>query len=402
MKLDRKLRVGVIFGGRSGEHEVSLMSARSVLSALDSEKYTVTQIGITHAGEWLVGWGDMGGETLPLRGVDRSPTGYNGDVLSALESGKTDVLIAVDLAPAAILPDPTRQGLYLLQPGQPGAVLQRLVELDVVFPVLHGTFGEDGTLQGLLEMAGIAYVGAGVLGSSVGMDKALFKDVMITHHIPVLPYTVVLRSEIEKGIQEVIARLEQLAPYPLFVKPANLGSSVGISKCMHRSDLLEGLLEACRFDRRVLVEQGVNPREIEVSVLGNESPIASVPGEIKPSREFYSYEAKYIDGNSELIIPAPLSPEMTERVCDLAVRAYRAIDCAGMARVDFLLDRDSGELYLGEINTIPGFTKISMYPKLWEACGLAYPALVDRLIELALERKTDNDRTVRRYRCDGR
>jgi D-alanine-D-alanine ligase len=247
-------------------------------------------------------------------------------------------------------------------------------------------------------MAGIAYVGAGVLGSSVGMDKALFKDVMITHHIPVLPYTVVLRSEIEKAPQDVAARIEQVGAYPLFVKPANLGSSVGISKCRNRSDLLEGLMEACRFDRRVLVEKGINPREIEVGVLGNDSPAASVPGEVIPSREFYSYEAKYLDGKSELIIPARLPGELTQKVQDMALRAYRAIDCAGMGRVDFLLDRDSGELFLGEINTIPGFTKISMYPKLWEASGLAYPELVDRLIELALEKKADNDRTVRRYR----
>lgn len=376
MKSENKLRVGVIFGGRSGEHEVSLMSARSVLSALDPEKYSVTQIGITHAGEWLV-----------------SRVGSNLDVLGALESGKVS-----DLLHSAILPDSNLRKLYLVLPDEKEAVLQKLTELDVVFPVLHGSFGEDGTLQGLMEMAGIAYVGAGVLGSSVGMDKILFKDVMITHKIPVLPYWVVLRSEFEKDPQAVIARTERLAAYPLFVKPANLGSSVGISKCVNRSDLLEGFLEACRFDRRVLVEKGINPREIEVSVLGNDDPQVSMPGEIIPSREFYSYEAKYIDGNSELLIPAPIPMEVAEKVRDLARRAYRAIDCAGMGRVDFLLERDTGELYLSEINTIPGFTKISMYPKLWEASGLAYPKLVDRLIELALERKAENDRTVRRYR----
>ena len=375
MKSEHKLRVGVIFGGRSGEHEVSLMSARSVLSALDPEKYSITQVGITHAGEWLV-----------------SRVGSSLNVLEALESGKVS-----DLLHSAILPDPNLRKLYLVLPGEKEAVLQRLTELDVVFPVLHGTFGEDGTLQGLLEMAGIAYVGAGVLGSSVGMDKVLFKDVMMAHNIPVLPYLVVLRSEFEKDPQSVIARIERLAAYPLFVKPANLGSSVGISKCVNRSDLLEGLLEACRFDRRVLVEKGVNPREIEVSVLGNDDPQVSMPGEIIPSREFYSYEAKYIDGNSELFIPAPIPMEVTEKVRDLAARAYRAADCAGMGRVDFLLERDSGLLYLSEINTIPGFTKISMYPKLWEASGLAYPELVDRLIELALERKAENDRTERRY-----
>lgn len=368
MKIDQKLRVGVIFGGRSGEHEVSLMSARSVLSALNPEEYQVIQIGITHAGEWLVG----------------------GDVLTAFESGKTEALTA-----ATIFSDPTRPGLYSLEPDQAG---KRLSELDVVFPVLHGTFGEDGTLQGLLEMAGIAYVGGGVLGSAVGMDKALFKDVMVRHGIPVLPYLVLLRSEIERDLQGCVVRLEKLAPYPLFTKPANLGSSVGISKCLNRSDLLEGLMEASRFDRRVLVEQGINPREIEVSVLGNDDPQASIPGEVIPSREFYSYESKYIDGSSELLIPAPLSPELVVEVREMAVRAFRAIDCAGMGRVDFLLDKDTGAIYLGEINTIPGFTTISMYPKLWEASGLAYPDLIDRLIELALERKTENDRTVRRYR----
>lgn len=376
MKMDRKMRVGVIFGGRSGEHEVSLMSARSVLSAFAAEKYEVIQIGITYAGEWLV-----------------SRPGNSSDVLSILESGSTS-----ELASGVILPDPSLRGLYWLKPGDAGGLLKWLGELDVVFPVLHGSFGEDGTLQGLLEMAGVAYVGAGVLGSSVGMDKALFKDVMVTHQIPVLPYTVVLRSEIEKTPQAVITQVEKLGDYPLFVKPVNLGSSVGISKCQNRSDLLEGLMEACRFDRRVLVEKGINPREIEVSVLGNDAPVASVPGEVIPSREFYSYEAKYLDGSSALIIPAHLSSEITEKARSLAVRAYRAVDCAGMARVDFLLDRDSGELYLGEINTIPGFTKISMYPKLWEASGLAYSELVDRLIELALERKADNDRTVRKYR----
>lgn len=375
MNSEGKLRVGVIFGGRSGEHEVSLMSARSILNALDPEKYLVTQIGITHAGEWLV-----------------SRDEGNLDVLEALDDETSS-----ELTQAAILPDPTHQGLYRIQPADKGAMIQNLAEVDVIFPALHGSFGEDGTLQGLLEMAGIAYVGAGVLGSSVGMDKGIFKDLMKASHIPVLPYTIVMRSEIEKDPQAVVVRVEQVGVYPLFVKPANLGSSVGISKCMNRSDMLEGLLEACRFDRRVLVEKGISPREIEVSVLGNDLPVASMPGEIIPSREFYSYEAKYIDGNSELLIPAPISPELTEKVRQLAVEAYRAIDCAGMGRVDFLLDRDSGELYLSEINTIPGFTKISMYPKLWEVGGLAYPKLVDRLIELALERKADNDRTVRRY-----
>jgi D-alanine-D-alanine ligase len=366
-----KLRIGVIFGGRSGEHEVSLMSARSVLGALDSQKYTITQIGIDHQGVWLTGE----------------------DVLGALTDGQTG-----HLKRAAILPDPSCNVLNILQESGQTAILEQLTRLDVVFPVLHGTFGEDGTLQGLLEMADLAYVGAGVLGSALGMDKAAFKDVMRAHHIPVLKSVLVLRSEIESDLDAVVNRAESVASYPLFVKPANLGSSVGITKCRSRSDLLEGLLEASRYDRRVLVERGIQGREIEISVLGNDQPEASVPGEIIPAGEFYSYEAKYLDENSALLIPAPISAELTQRARQLAIQAFRAADVAGMARADFLLDKDSGELYLNEINTIPGFTKISMYPKLWEASGLPYPRLLDRLIDLALERKADRDHTERRFR----
>lgn len=378
-----KLRVGVIFGGRSGEHEVSLLSARSVLQALDPDRYEVIQIGLTHDGAWVTG----------------------PEVLAALEADRPS-----DLVPAALLPDPTRPGLVALRSAPSGVTLETLAQLDVVFPVLHGTFGEDGTLQGLLELADLPYVGAGVTGSAVGMDKAIFKHVMRANGIPVVEAVTVLRSELEQDPQGVMERAERVAGYPLFIKPVNLGSSVGISKVTSRSDLLEGLLEAARFDRRILIERGVNGREIEVSVLGNDKPQASVPGEILPSREFYSYEAKYVDGangvraGSGLLIPAPIAPETTRRVQELAVKAYQAIDCAGMARVDFLLDKDQDEaagLYLNEVNTIPGFTQISMYPKLWEASGLPYPALLDRLIELALQRKGDRDRTERRYRKDG-
>lgn len=366
----RKLRVGVLFGGRSGEHEVSLMSARSVLAALDRSKYTIFEVGITHEGTWLVGEG----------------------VLDALASGQPS-----SAALAACLPDPTNAGLYALK-GDPGDYHLDLVsDLDVVFPVLHGTFGEDGTLQGLLEMAGLPYVGAGVLGSSVGMDKGIFKDVMVANQIPVLDTVVILRSEIELDLDKALGQAEAVAPYPLFVKPANLGSSVGVSKCRSRSDLVEGLVDAAQYDRRILVQRGIEAREIEVSVLGNDSPEASVPGEVVPSREFYSYEAKYLDNRSELLIPAPLSRSLTAQIRDLAVRAYRAIDCAGMARVDFFMDKNTQELFLGEVNTLPGFTSISMYPKLWEASGLPYPQLLDRLIELALERKSDRDRTNWRY-----
>ena len=277
-------------------------------------------------------------------------------------------------------------------------ILKQLANVDVVFPVLHGTFGEDGTLQGLLEIADLAYVGAGVTGSSVGMDKGIFKDVMRANGIPTVESIIVLRSEVEQQLETVIQQAEGVAPYPLFVKPANLGSSVGITKCNNRADLGEGLMEAAAYDRRVLVERGVNAREIEVSVLGNDAPQASVPGEVLPSREFYSYESKYIDGTTGLLIPAPLPSETAGEICKMAVAAYKAIDCAGMARVDFFVEKESDRIYLNEINTIPGFTSISMFPKLWEVSGLPYASLVDRLVELALERKADRDRTERRFR----
>jgi len=369
-----KLRIGVIFGGRSGEHDVSLMSARSVLSVLDPQKYQVTQIGITRQGQWL--------------------TGEN--VLQALLDESFS-----NLHQAALLPDPTLSGLHQIRPADAGFSMQRLTDLDVVFPVLHGTFGEDGTLQGMLEMANIAYVGAGVLSSSVGMDKALFKDVMRSHDIPIVDSLLVLRSQLEKYMDSILNAAEKMSAYPIFTKPVNLGSSVGISKCHNRSELLEGIMDAARYDRRILIEHGLDAREIEVSVLGNDFPEASIPGEIVPSDEFYSYDAKYIDDRSELLIPAPIPEKTADRVRELAVRAFKAIDGAGMARVDFLLDKKSGEVFLNEVNTIPGFTKISMYPKLWEASGLPYPALVDRLIELAIERKADKDRIERIFRRNG-
>ena len=368
---DQKLKVGVLFGGRSGEHEISLMSARSILSVMNPESYDVIQIGITHDGSWLVG----------------------DDVLDKFSSEKK--LNSLDIS--VIFPDPVRQGLYVIHPADKDEIIKQLSKLDVVFPILHGTYGEDGTIQGLLELAEIAYVGAGVLGSSVGMDKGVFRDVMRANDIPQVPTIIFMRNEVEGSLDEVVKRAEELAPYPLFTKPANLGSSVGITKCMNRSDLMEGLLDAARYDRRLLVEKGINAREIEVSVLGNDDPIASVPGEVLPAADFYSYEAKYHDDRSELLIPAPVPFEVSQQVRNLAVRAYRAVDCAGMARVDFLLDKDSGEIFLNEMNTIPGFTKISMYPKLWEASGLSYEDLVKRLIELAMERRSERDRTEWRY-----
>lgn len=365
----RKIRVGIIFGGRSGEHEVSLMSARSVLKAINKDKYDVTLIGITKEGKWI------GGEN-PMK---------------ALENGAAS-------APAtALLGEPQFRALMQVteQPGGKAVTLSSVAELDVVFPLLHGTFGEDGTVQGLLELANIPYVGAGVAGSAVGMEKGIFKSLMVAAGVPVPKWVMALRSEIERDPQAVIARAEAMSPYPLFTKPANLGSSVGVVKAHGREEFEAALKESARWDRRVLIEQGINAREIEVSVLGNDNPTASVPGEIVPGREFYDYEAKYIDEGSRLLIPAPLDEKTTKQAQELAVAAFKAIDCAGMARVDFLLDKDTGELYVSEINTIPGFTQISMYPKLWEASGMSYSELIDRLIELALERQAEKDRTER-------
>lgn len=357
-----KVRVGVIFGGRSGEHEVSLMSAQSVMAAIDREKYEVIPVGITKQGRWLVG-----------------------DAMKALTAGSDEMA-----RPATLLPDPQQPTLMELQErtGNPTALLPEGA-LDVVIPVLHGPYGEDGTVQGLLELAGIPYVGAGVVGSAVGMDKAMFKQVMVANQIPILPWRLVRRSEWQADRDCVISRLETSLTYPMFTKPANLGSSVGISKCSDREQLAAGLDLAAGYDRRVVVEQGANARELEVSVLGNDEPVASVVGEIRPRREFYDYVAKYVSDDSELIIPAVLEPELERVVRELAVRAYLAIDCAGLGRVDMLLDRDSNRVYLNEINTMPGFTRISMYPKLWEASGLSYGELLDRLIELALDRHQD-------------
>ncbi|HSB90583.1 MAG TPA: D-alanine--D-alanine ligase family protein [Anaerolineales bacterium] len=362
-----RLRVGVLFGGRSGEHEISLLSARSVLTALDPARFEPVQIGITHDGRWYTG-----PKTLEM-----------------MERGKLD-----GLSSAAILAD---AGLHCLFSWGEGSPMDVVSQLDVVFPVLHGSFGEDGTIQGLLELADVPYVGAGVLASSVAMDKALFKELMRARGLPVLDWVLLLSSEIAADPVAAAARGEQAGPYPLFTKPANLGSSVGVSKVRSRSDLIEGLMDATRYDRRVIVERGLEAREIEVSVLGNETPQASIPGEIVPSDEFYSYRAKYLDNASELRIPAPIDERIAAQARRLAVEAFVAIDGAGMARADFLLDKRAGDLYLNELNTIPGFTKISMYPKLWDATGLPYPALMERLIELALERQAQKDRLVRRY-----
>lgn len=361
-----KLHIGILFGGRSGEHEVSLMSSKSVLSVLDRDRYEITEIGITHEGEWWSG----------------------SDTWEKFHNNSREGLYRVMLAP-----EPGKSTLFKRENGN----LEALTDLDVIFPVLHGTFGEDGTLQGFFEMADVAYVGAGVLGSSVGMDKGLFKDVMRANDIPVVDWIITSRLEAEQNMDSLVKEAEGLGNYPFFIKPANLGSSVGITKCKNRSDLIEGIMEACRFDRRLLIELGVeNAREIEISVLGNEFPRASIPGEIKPADEFYSYDAKYHNDDSELIIPAPLPQEMIAEMQEIAIRTYKAIDCAGMARVDFLVNAMTNQLFINEVNTIPGFTSISMYPKLWEASGLPYAELIDELIQLAIQRKAERNRSERK------
>jgi D-alanine-D-alanine ligase len=367
-----KIRLGVLFGGRSGEHAVSLVSTRSVLDTLDEEKYLITQIGITEDGDWLIG----------------------DNVLNALTEKKTAAL-----SPAAMLPIPSRPEVYAMKPENGREILEVFSSLDVIFPVLHGTFGEDGTMQGLFELSELAYVGAGVLGSAVGMDKALFKDVMLANQVPVVPSILIQGSEL-KDMDRVLAKVLDFGEFPVFVKPANMGSSVGVHKCTDIEEAADGIRDAARYDRRILVEKGINGREIELSVLGNQEPKVSVPGEIRPTAEFYSYEAKYHDDSSELIIPANLTPEQVELLQEYALRAYQAIDCAGMARVDFLVDKDTGEIFLNEVNTIPGFTPISMYPKLWEASGLSYGDLIDELIRLAIERKQEKDQLIRTYQFE--
>lgn len=369
MNEQRKVRVGIIFGGRSGEHEVSLNSARSVMAALDKDKYEIVPIGIDKNGRWLTG-----------------------DVVGQLMDGR-----AGRARPATLLPDPT-SGVLMEISSETAvshtagpATLSAVSQLDVVFPVLHGPYGEDGTVQGLLELANLPYVGAGVVGSAVGMDKAMFKYVMEANGLPVLPWQLVTRTMWQKRPLSLIEQLEAALRYPLFTKPANLGSSVGISKCANRAELEAGLHEAFAYDRRVVVEQGATIRELEVSVLGNEDPVASVVGEIRPRRDFYDYIAKYLtepgsDEDSELIIPAELDEETAVLVRQLAIQTYQAVDCAGLARVDLMLDKENGHLYINEINTIPGFTRISMYPKLWEASGVTYSALLDKLIALAIAR----------------
>lgn len=359
-KAKKKLRVGVLFGGQSGEHEVSLTSANGIIKAMDKSKYEVVPIGITKSGHWLTG------PQVHQKLLDAA-AGH--PVLNHLPAGVEEADKSLSLPIAETGP------------------------LDVVFPVLHGPFGEDGTVQGFLELVGVPYVGAGVLASAVGMDKAICKDIFKAHGLPIVRHLTLLRREWQQHQAQVLARCEQVLDYPMFVKPANLGSSVGIHKCKNRAELRAGLADAAQYDRKVIVEQGLDAREIEVSVLGNDEPVASVPGEIIPSREFYSYAAKYIDNSSELLIPASLEPAQIEEIQRLAVTAFKVLDGSGLARCDFLVDRSTGQVFLNELNTMPGFTPISMYPKLWEASGLSYSELIDRLIELAIERHDEKQQS---------
>ena len=351
-----KLRVAVIFGGKSGEHEVSIASAASIFKHLDPQRYEALPIKIEKDGRWVLA----------------------GEAPKAIS--------AADVHKQVEGPSTTSKGVGL-QPIDPTTALAA-GSIDVVFPVLHGPFGEDGTVQGLLELANVPYVGAGVLGSAVGMDKAVMKTLFLARNLPVAPYVVVLRPEWTREAAAVTRRIETELHFPVFVKPANLGSSVGISKAKDAAQFHEAMDLALQYDRKIVVEAAVpNAREIECAVLGNDDPQASIAGEIIPLREFYDYEAKYMDANgSRLEIPAVISPEQAEEIRRMAVEAFRACDLAGLARVDFLMARDSGEIFLNEVNTLPGFTTISMYPKLWEASGLSYPQLLDRLIMLALER----------------
>jgi D-alanine-D-alanine ligase len=364
--MKKKLRVGVLFGGRSGEHEVSLVSAASVLRALDPEKYEVLPIGITKEGRWV----------LPRALVESGPAATKALTHASLGRALGD-------GAAVVLPaEPVVAGLV---PAASAGKESPPVHLDVVFPVLHGTFGEDGTVQGLLELAGIPYVGAGVLGSALGMDKDAQKRLLQQAGLRVTPFLAVRRLDWEENQKAVLRAIRRLR-FPVFVKPANLGSSVGITKVRRASELPAALEHAFEFDRKAVVERGINGREIEVSVLGNDDPQASLPGEVIPAREFYDYAAKYLEDTTRFIVPAKLTPRQTRRFQELAVAAFRAVECEGMARVDFLLEKKTGKIYLSELNTIPGFTAISMYPKLWQASGLSYAGLLDRLIELALER----------------
>ncbi|MFT4112919.1 D-alanine--D-alanine ligase family protein [Silvibacterium sp.] len=398
----KKLRVGVLFGGRSGEHEVSLLSAASVLKAINRKKYEVVPIGITKAGRWVTASdaerllnGEASTPEKQLRAGDPETT----SAAAVLARGESVIVPPVPSGnrTGALVPFETKaSGLEMQAAAASGSVLN----LDVILPVLHGTFGEDGTIQGLFELADIAYVGSGVLGSAAGMDKGVMKKLFAAAKLPMVKHVSFLRADWETKPKKVVAQVEAALKYPLFVKPANLGSSVGISKVHDRKELAPAIDLAASFDRKIVIEQGVGgkrgkARELEVAVLGNDNPEASVVGEIVPGKEFYDYEAKYLAEGSYPVIPAKISKAQAKQIREMAIAAFRACDCAGLARVDFLMDpltSKTPKIYLNEINTLPGFTNISMYPKLWDASGVKYPELIDRLIQLALERRAEKER----------
>jgi D-alanine-D-alanine ligase len=380
----KKLRVGVIYGGRSGEHEVSVASAASIFKHLDPSRYESVPIRIEKSGRWTLG-GEIPHALSAADTRDPQPSALPHGQGRPKPGGST---VDAESAPSGVALERSEA----LQPIEPSAAVTSY-GLDVVFPVLHGPYGEDGTVQGLLELANVPYVGAGVLGSAAGMDKAVMKTLFAARGLPIVPYLVTLRREWERDAAGLERQLANTLQYPVFVKPANLGSSVGISKAQNKADLADAMELAFQFDRKVVVEAAVpNAREIECAVLGNDEPEASVLGEIIPSREFYDYEAKYLDTGSELLIPAPLSASHTRQIQQFALEAFRAAEGAGMARVDFLMARDTEEIFVNEVNTIPGFTTISMYPKLWEASGVPYPALLTRLVDLALERHAEKQK----------
>jgi len=397
-----KLRVGILFGGRSGEHEVSLLSAASVLNAIDKTKYEVVPIGITKDGRWLTA---EHAERL-LKGnneeqADKSVRSTQATQLRAGDPEATPGAAVLARGESVVVPPEPARREAGLAPFQTDANLRRAadraINVDVIFPVLHGTFGEDGTIQGLLELADIAYVGAGVLGSSAGMDKDVMKSLFRASGLPIVKHVTLLRSQFEREPKKVQKLVESKLRYPVFVKPANLGSSVGISKAHDRKELSPAIADAAKFDRKIVIEEGVGgkknkAREIECAVLGNDDPKASIAGEIVPCKEFYDYDAKYLAEGSELVIPAKIAKAQMKTVQRLAIAAFQAVDCTGLARVDFLMDPKSRKIFVNEINTMPGFTAISMYPKLWAATGVSYPELIDRLIQLGMERHEDKKR----------
>jgi D-alanine-D-alanine ligase len=383
-----KLRVGVLFGGRSGEHEVSLLSAASVIEAIDRNKYEMVPIGITKEGRWVTA---AHAERLLQGKMDPSDSRH----LRAGDPETTATAAVLSRGETIVVPPVPGHELIPFQTDFPHRRLQdQVTDVDIIFPVLHGTFGEDGTVQGLLELADIAYVGAGVLGSAAGMDKDVMKRLFREAGLTIVKHVTVLRGDWEKNPRKARKRVESALKYPVFVKPANLGSSVGITKAHSSKELPAAMDEAAKYDRKIVVEQSVGgksgkARELECAVLGNDKPEASVVGEVIPIKEFYDYDAKYIDEGSKLVIPATLTKAQTKQVQYMAVRAFQAVDCAGLGRIDFLMDPRSEKIYVNEINTLPGFTSISMYPKLWAASGLSYPDLIDRLIQLGLERHRD-------------